>query len=492
MTLRDDTVRDAEAWHEHRSAADTGVGIDERGDIDESGAGSEERIAGAAVPDQREGGGAVPAARAVQDLRASVTGDLIDIVVDLDSGSGCRFSDARDGTEYLDMTMYFSSAPLGHGHPALRDPACERAMLRAARTKPSNPDFATVEQAEFAETFRRVAGDPDLPLLFLIDSGTLAVENALKIAFDWKTKRNARAGVAARAHRVLHLRHAFHGRSGYTLSLTNTEPAKIRDYPKFDWPRIPSPVVPTEEWEAPGLLPAETAALEQARTELERYGAEIACLVYEPVQGEGGDRHLRGRFLRALRDLCTEHDVLTVADEVQTGALAGAPWVSVELDLRPDLIAFGKRMQVCGVQGGRRVLEVEDNAFREPSRISSTWGGSLVDMVRATHVLRTVERDELFDRAARMGELLRAELRALAAEFPGVLRDPRGRGLMCAIGFHDRAVRDGVIADARRCCRTLFLPSGPDSVRWRPPLTVSEEEISAAVAAMRTCLHRAH
>ncbi|MHA6802374.1 L-lysine 6-transaminase [Salinifilum ghardaiensis] len=477
MTLRDDTARDATTRHDHPGAGSAG-------------ASAEARSAGAAVPDPREDG-AVTAAHAVQDLRASVTGDLLDIVVDLDSGSGCRFSDARDGTEYLDMTMYFSSAPLGHGHPALREASCERALLRAARTKPSNPDFATVEQAEFAEAFRRVAGDPELPLLFFIDSGTLAVENALKIAFDWKTKRNARAGVAARGHRVLHLQHAFHGRSGYTMSLTNTEPAKVRDYPKFDWPRIPAPTASAAEWDTPGLLPAETAALEQARAELERHGAEIACFVYEPVQGEGGDRHLRSRFLREVRGLCAEYDVLTVADEVQTGAAAGAPWVSVDLDLRPDLIAFGKRMQVCGVQGGRRVLEVEDNAFREPSRISSTWGGSLVDMVRGTHILRTIEREGLFDHAARMGEVLRNELHELAAEFPAVLRHPRGRGLMCAIGFHDRTVRDRVIAEARRRCRTLFLPSGPDSVRWRPPLTVSEEEISAAVAAMRTCVRQA-
>ncbi|GAA0512705.1 L-lysine 6-transaminase [Saccharopolyspora subtropica] len=425
----------------------------------------------------------------VAALKAQVTGDLLDIVVDLDAGHGCRLRDARDGTEYLDMTMFFSSAPLGHGHPGLRTPEFEAALVRAGRVKPSNPDFATVEQARFVETFRRVVGVPELPLLFFIDGGTLAVENALKVAFDWKTKVNARGGHAVRGSRVLHLERAFHGRSGYTLSLTNTDPAKIRDYPMFDWPRIPSPAIePGERWHSAELLPEEAVALDAARAALRRYGREIACFVYEPIQGEGGDRHLRPEFLQAMQQLCRDNDVLTVADEVQTGALTGQAWAHQALGLEPDLVAFGKRLQVCGVMGGRRVLEVSDNAFREASRISSTWGGSLVDMVRATRILEVIEAEGLFEHSRQMGELLLGELRDLAAEFPSVIRDPRGRGLMCAISFHEPAQRDRAIAIARERYRTLFLPSGPDSLRCRPPLSARPEELVEAVAALRKAL----
>ena len=425
----------------------------------------------------------------VSDLRARVTGDLLDIVVDLDSGAGCRLRDLRDGTEYLDMTMFFSSAPLGHGHPGLRTPDFEAALVRAGRVKPANPDFATVEQARFAETFRRVVGDPELPLLFFVDGGTLAVENALKVAFDWKTKVNARNGFGVRGCRALHLEHAFHGRSGYTLSMTNTDPSKVRDYPKFDWPRIPSPAVePGNRWHSAELLPEEQAALHAAEAALRRYGREIACFAYEPIQGEGGDRHLRPEFLRAMQDLCRENDVLTVADEVQTGALTGHAWAHRSLGLEPDLVAFGKRMQVCGVMGGRRVLDVADNAFREASRISSTWGGCLVDMVRATRILEVVEDEDLFGNGREMGELLLSGLRELVAEFPSVLREARGRGLMCAISFHEPAVRDRAIALARERHRALFLPSGPDSLRCRPPLSVRAEEVGDAVAALRETL----
>ncbi|MBE9373920.1 L-lysine 6-transaminase [Saccharopolyspora sp. HNM0983] len=430
-----------------------------------------------------------PRPDAVAALRGHVTGDLLDIQVDLDGSEGCRIRDARDGGGYLDLTTYFSSAPLGHGHPALRAPEFEADLLRAARIKPANPDFATAEQARFADTFRRVVGIAELPLLFFIDGGTLAVENALKIAFDWKTKRNAREGTPVTAGRVLHLEHAFHGRSGYALSLTNTDPVKIRDFPKFDWPRIPAPAVePGQRWEVPDLLPAEQEALSAAEAALRRWGPEIACFVYEPVQGEGGDRHLRPQFLQAVQQLCREHDVLTAADEVQTGALAGRPWAHVELGLEPDLVAFGKRMQVCGVMGGRRVLDVADNAFRETGRISSTWGGSLVDMVRSTRVLETVERDGLFAAAQAAGAVLRGELQAVAADFPDLVRDPRGRGLMCAISFADPAVRDSAVTALRQRHRVLVLPCGPDSLRFRPPLTAEHADLAEAAAALRRTL----
>src|SRR5205807_632174 len=116
-------------------------------------------------------------------------------------------------------------------------------LARVALHKPANSDVYTVALARFVTTFFRVLGDPELRHLFFVEGGALAVENALKVAFDWKSRRNEAAGLEAGGSRVLHLRHAFHGRSGYTLSLTNTEPAKTDRFPQFDWPRISSPAL---------------------------------------------------------------------------------------------------------------------------------------------------------------------------------------------------------------------------------------------------------
>jgi L-lysine 6-transaminase len=423
-------------------------------------------------------------------LRTYVSGDFMNVVADLSRSSGCWLVDEVNGSTYLDMTSYFSSAPLGHGHPGLREPAFEADLITAARVKPSNPDFPTTAQARFVATFRRILGDEELPHLFFIDGGALAVENALKVAFDWKAKHNARRGIAAKSWRVLHLTHAFHGRSGYTLSLTNTDPGKTRDFPAFDWPRIPSPAVhDPAEWQRPELTHAEQKALAEARSQLERHRDEIACFVYEPIQGEGGDRHLRPQFLQAMQRLCHEFDVLTVADEVQTGCgTAGVAWAYRTLGLRPDLVAFGKKTQVCGVMGGRRVLEIADNAFVESGRISSTWGGSLADMVRSTRVLELIDQHDLFGNARRQGEHLLAGLRQLAQEFPGLVSEPRGRGLMCAITLADTGARDVLIELARDRFHTLFLPCGSRGLRLRPPLSVTTQDVDAARQALRGAL----
>ncbi|MGV9311946.1 L-lysine 6-transaminase [Streptomyces sp. NPDC003691] len=424
-------------------------------------------------------------------LRTHVTGDFNDILVDVRASTGCWLVDERDGSRYLDMSMFYASAPLGHNHPGLHgDAEFDEALLATARMKPANPDFGTSEQIRFSTTFLSVLGSDDMPYVFYIDGGAAAVENALKVAFDWKTQHNAARGIAMRGSRALHLEHAFHGRSGYTMSLTNTDPSKTRDFPAFDWPRIPSPAVnDMGRWDEPGLLAGERQALTAAKAAFRRYADEIACFVFEPIQGEGGDRHLRPQFLNAMAELCRSHDALFVADEVQSGfGITGDRWASDTLGLSPDLIAFGKKTQVCGVLGGRRVREVESNAFRASSRLSSTWGGNLTDMVRATRILEIVERDNLFAAVRTTGAFLLGGLRELAADLPELVSDPRGRGLMCAITLPSRDVRNRVVARALTKHGVIFLGSGERELRWRPPLSVTRADLTTALEALRDVL----
>jgi L-lysine 6-transaminase len=426
--------------------------------------------------------------RALAVLRRHVTADFLDLVVDLERSTGCWLVDLRTGRPHLDMMGYYGSSPLGHNHPGLAaDPRFDTEVLAAARGKPSNPDFATLIQARFVETFLRVLGDPEMPYLFFIDGGALAVENALKVAFDYKTRRNAERGIATRGWRVLHLQHAFHGRSGYTMSVTNTGTKHTWAFPQFDWPRIPSPAVGRmQDWDAPALTAEEQAAVAAAEAAFARHPDEIACVLAEPIQCEGGDRHLRAPFLRALQELCERHDALFVLDEVQTGAgVTGHSWAYQALGLAPDLIAFGKKTQVCGVMGGRRVRDLPDNAFVLPGRLSSTWGGNILDMLRATRILEIYEQDRLLDNATAMGERLLAGLRACAERWPGLLSAPRGRGLLCAVDVTDRQRRDHLVSLAWQRHGALFLGCGERTLRFRPPLSVTADDVDAALSVLR-------
>lgn len=419
-------------------------------------------------------------------LARSILADGLDLVLDLERSSGSCLVDARDGKRYLDMFTFFASSALGMNHPALAgDSAFRTELAQAAINKPSNSDVYTVPMARFVDTFARVLGDPDLPHLFFVDGGALAVENALKVAFDWKSRHNEARGIdPALGTRVLHLRGAFHGRSGYTLSLTNTDPIKVARFPKFDWPRIDAPYLrPGADMDA-----LEAESIRQARAAFAAHPHDIACFLAEPIQGEGGDRHFRPQFFAAMRALCDEYDALMIADEVQTGCgITGTAWAYQQLGFTPDVVAFGKKTQVCGVMAGRRVDDVADNVFAVSSRINSTWGGNLVDMVRSRRILEVIEADGLFANAAEMGAYLLAGLRELARQLPDAVRDVRGRGLMCAFSLPTAEHRDAVLG-ALWDRGVIMLGSGPDSVRFRPALTVTRSEIDRALAALREVL----
>ena len=408
--------------------------------------------------------------------------DGFGFVLDLSASRGSRLVDARDGSSYLDLFTFFASSALGMNHPAITsDPGFTEDLLEAARNKPSNSDVYTVAMARFVDTFARVLGDPALPHLFFVEGGALAVENALKVAFDWKSRWNEAHGRSPElGTRVLHLREAFHGRSGYTLSLTNTDPVKVDRFPKLDWPRVSSPYLS----EGVDVEAREADTLAQAREAFARHPHDVACFVMEPIQGEGGDHHFRPAFLQAMQALCHEHDALFVLDEVQTGCgITGTPWAYQQLGVQPDVVAFGKKTQVCGVMAGGRVDEVPDNVFAVSSRINSTWGGSLVDMVRARRILEVIEAEDLFAHATVAGEHLLTLLRGLAVRHSTV-EQVRGRGLMCAFSLPDTGSRDAVLTSLRDDERVLLLGSGSRSIRFRPALNVSEAELEAGVAAL--------
>jgi L-lysine 6-transaminase len=419
--------------------------------------------------------------------------DGANLVVDLRRSRGSRLVDARTGQAYLDLYTFFASAPLGINPPGLADDPTFLAELgEVAANKPANPDVYTTAYAEFVDTFVRVLGDPALPHLFFVEGGALAVENALKAAFDWKSRHNEAAGRDRRlGTQVLHLTHAFHGRSGYTLSLTNTDPGKTDRFPQFGWPRIDVPAVrfPLADHLAE-VEAAEQHALEQARQAFAAHRHDIAAFIAEPIQGEGGDHHIRGAFFAALKELVHANDALFIFDEVQTGVgTTGTAWAYQQLGVQPDLVAFSKKAQVGGVMAGGRIDEVPDNVFTVPGRINSTWGGGLTDMVRSRRLLEIIEAEGLIEQAGPKGERLLAGLRR-HAEAHGLVDNVRGRGLFAACDLPDTATRAALLADLLDVEHVLALPCGERSIRFRPALSITEDEVDEAVDAFGRSLAR--
>ena len=423
------------------------------------------------------------------------------IVVDLENSQGPYLRDALTGKDYIDFFTYFASAPIGHNHPKMHDSSFIEKLTQVALTKPSSSDFYTTYMAEFVETFARIAMPKTMQHLFLISGGALAVENALKASFDWKVRKNfgkiVKSGgkgmqpIDGLGTKVLHFREAFHGRSGYTMSLTNTDDArKYLYFPKFDWPRVLNPKLrfPVDDAVLADVTRAEEIAITQIESAVRQYPGDIACLIIEPIQGEGGDNHFRPEFFKELRRLADEHEFMFIVDEIQSGmGITGKMWAVEHMGVEPDMIVFGKKSQVCGFIAGPRIDEVEGHVFAESSRINSTFGGDLTDMTRSTRFLEIIQEEHLVEHTAKVGEVLMEGLRSLADSSQGKVSNVRGRGMMVAFDLPDQAQRNSTI-EAMKENGVFALMSGNRSIRFRGMLDLPEEIIEKTLGIVEKSL----
>ena len=325
--------------------------------------------------------------------------------------------------------------------------------------------------------------------LFFISGGTLAVENGLKVAFDWKVQKNFVKGYKEeKGQQVIHFKQAFLGRSGYTLSLTNTEPNKIKYFPRFNWPRITNPKITFPlDLHLDEVIKSEQKTVDEIYTAIKNNPDDIAVIIIEPIQGEGGDNFFRKEFFEKLREIADENEILLMFDEVQTGfGLTGKFWAA-EHYVKPDIIAFGKKAQICGITVSDRIDDIDEHCFRKPSRINSTWGGNLVDMVRSKHILRTMEEENLVENSRVVGEHLLSQLKEIQKDFPNTVSNARGLGLMCSFDLPSSETRNRFKENCLRE-KLIILGCGEKSIRFRPPLNITKDEIDEGLNIIRKVL----
>ncbi len=417
-----------------------------------------------------------------ETLSKHILADGYDMVFDMEKSNGVWIHDSKNNRQLLDFFTCFASVPLGYNHPKMvNDEEFKKNLMLAALTNPSNSDIYTPQYAQFVETFSRVGIPSYLPHAFFIAGGSLAIENALKVAMDWKVQKNFQKGYTyEKGFKVLHFEQAFHGRSGYTLSLTNTLPDKTKWFAKFDWPRVSNPKMkfPYTDDNYEDLLHREELSINQIKTAFKNNPDDICAIIIEPIQSEGGDNHFRREYLEKLKVMADENDAFLIYDEVQSGVgLTGKFWAHEHFgeNARPDILAFGKKMQVCGILAGKKVDEIETNVFNVSSRINSTWGGNLVDMVRSSRIMEIIEEDQLMDNAEHIGNYLYDTISEISKRNPKI-SNVRGKGLMVAFDFPTKAMRDKFVSKGMEH-NVMFLGCGSNTIRFRPALTLEKQHV---------------
>jgi len=430
-----------------------------------------------------------PAEKVREVIGKHMLADGFKFVLDLKNSFRNKIVDERNGDEYIDFFTFFASSPLGLNHPRLNSDEVRELLGYAAVNKPSNSDIYTTHMAEFVDTFSKVAKPDYMKHLFFVDGGALAVENGLKVAFDWKVRKNLKKGYKEeKGQQVIHFREAFHGRSGYTMSLTNTDQNKILYFPKFNWPRIINPKItfPVDQ-HIDEVIKLEKQAITEIKSAIKDNSDDIAVLIIEPIQCEGGDNFFRKEFFQELRAITLENDIMLMFDEVQSGfGITGKFWSS-EYYVRPDIIAFGKKSQQCGIMVSDRVDEIEENCFNVSGRINSTWGGNLIDMVRSKQILDVMKEEKLVENAANRGKYLLNRLYKIQSQFPNLISNTRGLGLLCSFDFPTIELRNK-FRETTEKEKLLILGCGPKTIRFRPMLNITDDELEEGLQVIEKVL----
>jgi len=381
-----------------------------------------------------------------------------------ESGSDMVVTDV-DGNRFLDFAAGIAVASTGHSHPAVVAAIKEQAdkLLHIAAT-----DFYEPRYVEFSERVASIAPFAEPARIFLTNSGTEAVEGAIKLA----RYHTHRPGIIA-------FEGAFHGRTLGSLSLTNS---KLKQRAGFG-PLLPmvhhAPFPRVRAWRE-GSGGDGSAELEHLRSSiLGRLIAptDVAAIVIEPVQGEGGYFPAPASFLRGLREICDEHGILLIADEIQSGmGRTGRWWAMEHAGVEPDIVTTAK-----GIASGMPIgafLARESVWTWPPGAHGSTFAGNPVCAAAGLATFDLLAAG-LVDNAATQGRRLRAGLEQIAETCPAV-RDVRGLGLMVGVEFttHDEA---HAVEEAAFEHGLLVLQCGEATLRLCPPLIVDEATVDRAV-----------
>ncbi|AKT39631.1 aminotransferase class III-fold pyridoxal phosphate-dependent enzyme [Chondromyces crocatus] len=420
------------------------------------------------------------------------------LVVDDAKSQGSSLVDV-DGNVFLDLFSHFALGCLGYNHPRLLAVARSDDFVRGSINPTSSPFCPATSWFQVLDGLSAYA-PKGMTRIFCVDAGTEGIENALKAAFIVHGERRRTAAGLPKNPLELPLEEqdailrnagsdavivsfsgAFHGRTLGSLSCTHSKTIHKADIPAFQWPIAPFPanrfplahhVDENASREADAL-----AALEKI---FDEFGPRIAGVLIEPVQSEGGDRHASGAFFRGVQALCNKAGCAFILDEVQTGGgISGTMWTheQFELEQSPDLVVFGKKLQMGGFFAN------DAYSIGQFGRMYQTRNGDRARAMLALETLKVIEEEGLLAHVREVGAYFLAGLEALAARYPSLLREPRGRGFMLALDLPTTAARDSFLKKALQ--RGVFATyTGNRSIRMRPHLILSRDDVDEALRTL--------
>lgn len=383
-----------------------------------------------------------------------------------------------DGQRLFDWAGYYGSKLIGHNHPGLYEQGYVTRLVRAANNKVANPDFLTQECLEYYRMLYRVAPEimrNDNLEVYAVNSGAEAVENMMKYLVAKYNHKQTAQGKPIGNRRFLYFDKAFHGRTVFALNVTQTtDPVATKDFHGLTLNgniKLPFPAFDADASEEENLASARRA-LVQAESALTLMSDEIVGIIVEPIQGAGGHRVAVPEFFQGLSDLAHRHGVYLAFDEVQTGLGAtGRMWALDHFDLphAPMAVATGKKFGSGVVYMREPLLDV--------GVLDSTWGGTLADMVRVVREMEIVESEGLVARAAENGHRLAAGLQRLVEKYRPVISNVRGLGLYQGFTVDTPERKGELVQVAREEFELLLLGAGKRSIRTRPNLSVTADEV---------------
>jgi 4-aminobutyrate aminotransferase len=372
-------------------------------------------------------------------------------------GEGCFFEDL-DGNVFLDFSSQIASSPLGYNHPTLIEVLNK--YSKKTPIKFAGQDFLPREHQELIDELISITPSR-MDAAFLINSGAEAVENAMKVAFY--NKPTAKFGLSFES--------AFHGRTLGALSATNSKYVQSKHYPSFPFKRLPFDDTAGEKLTR--ILRSEASP------------EDIAFVIVEPVQGEGGYRPASMKMMRDIRSITEQNDIFLIVDEVQAGVgRTGKWWAHQNYNIEPDIMSSAKALQVGATIANSKLQP-------QPGSISSTWGGGhIIDLVMGLNIIQIIKKEKLLDNINGMGAYLKTRLREMK-EAHLEISNIRGLGLMLAFDLPKSEYRDNLILTAIKNGLVL-LGCGTNGIRLIPPYIVEEEQIDIACEIIEMALKESH